>query len=80
MASKSLKRFRGRLIFCFIFFAVVKGRFCWGFCKIKRAERGFLVVDCGGFVVKTWLLSACFSGAKIFLFFEIYFLCFRCEQ
>jgi len=31
------------------------------------------MVNRGGFVVRTWLLSACFSGAKIFLFFEVYF-------
>jgi hypothetical protein len=26
------------------FSGVVKGRFCWGFCKKRRAEHGFLVV------------------------------------
>jgi hypothetical protein len=31
------------------------------------------MVNRGGFVVETWLLSARFSRAKIFLFFEIYF-------
>jgi hypothetical protein len=44
MASKSLKRFRGRLIFVHIFFWVRKGRFCWGFCEKRGAERGFFVV------------------------------------
>jgi hypothetical protein len=43
MASKSLKRFRGRLIFC-LFFGVVEGRFCWGFREFWCAERGFLMV------------------------------------
>jgi hypothetical protein len=31
------------------------------------------MVNRGEFVVKTWFLGACFSTAKIFLFFEIYF-------
>jgi hypothetical protein len=44
MASKSLKRFRGRLIFCLLFLGVVEGRFCWGFREFWGAERGFFVV------------------------------------
>jgi hypothetical protein len=44
MASKSLKRFRGRLIFCIFFLGVVEGGFCWGFCELCCAERGFFVV------------------------------------
>jgi hypothetical protein len=38
------------------------------------AERGFLMVISGVLVVVTWFLSASFWVAKIFLFFEIYFL------
>jgi hypothetical protein len=35
---------------------------------------GFWMVNRGGFVVETWLLSASLSGSKIFLFFKLYFL------
>jgi hypothetical protein len=44
MASKSLKRFRGRLIFWFIFFGVVEEHFCRGFCEF--------------WVCRTWFLDA----------------------
>jgi hypothetical protein len=35
------------------------------------------MVNRGGFVVETWLLSASLSGSKIFLFFKLYFLLCR---
>jgi hypothetical protein len=44
MASKSLKRFRGRLIFAYFSWVWWRGRFCWGFREFWGAERGFLVV------------------------------------
>jgi hypothetical protein len=57
-----------------LFWAVVEWRFCRGFCEFWVQERGFWMGTCGDFVVTTWLFAACFSGAKIFLFFEVYFL------
>jgi hypothetical protein len=36
-------------------------------------KRGFWMVICGEFVVKTWWDAWCFCGANLFHFFEIYF-------
>ena len=49
------------------------GRFAGGFCDFGCAEGGFLVVNRGEFVVKTWLKSARKLAAKIFHFSEVYF-------
>jgi hypothetical protein len=51
MASKSLKRFRGRLIFLRIFFGVVEGRFCWDFRKLWLRNVVFWMVERGDVVV-----------------------------
>jgi hypothetical protein len=45
-----------------------------GDCAISTEEkRGFWMVNHGEFVVETWLLRTCFSGAKKLHFFEVYF-------
>jgi hypothetical protein len=52
MASKSLKRLRGRLIFFWPWWRRV---FAGGFAKFGVHDVVFCVVDRGGSVVKTWL-------------------------
>jgi hypothetical protein len=71
MASKSQNGF-GAFSFVFLICGE-RGVFIGGFAISTGKICGFLMVNRGEFVVGTWLLSACFSGAKIFLFFEIYF-------
>jgi hypothetical protein len=46
MASNPLKRFRGLLISGNLFLTR-NGCFCWGFCDLWVAERGFLTVNHG---------------------------------
>jgi hypothetical protein len=64
MASKSLKRFRGRLIFGLFFSVGWRGVFAGGFANFGCAERGFCVVHRGGFVVKMWLETTANRPAK----------------
>jgi hypothetical protein len=50
----------------------VEGAFLQGFWDFWRAERGFWMVNCGGFVVVAWFLSAANRAAKKCQLFEIF--------
>jgi hypothetical protein len=54
----------------------VEGVFAGGFAVFGCAERGFSMVNRGGFVVKVWLETAANLVLKNFHFFEIFFLGF----
>jgi hypothetical protein len=54
MASKSLKRFRGRLIFAYFFGCGGGAFFAGGFANFGVQNVVFGWSNCGGFVVKTW--------------------------
>jgi hypothetical protein len=67
MASKSLKRFRGRLIlelFVWFFVLVVERGFCRGFWGFRGANVVSLHGGCGGLLVSSWLFAASKSGWK----------------
>jgi hypothetical protein len=52
------------LLFLRFFFRVVEGRFCWGFCEKRCAERGFSMVNSWWIAGELWWVSWCFSGAE----------------
>jgi hypothetical protein len=60
MASKSLKRFRGRLTFVGFFLLVVEGCFCWVFGKFWLQNVVFWMVKRGDVVV------FCVAGSGLF--------------
>jgi hypothetical protein len=53
----------------FVFFGVVEGCFCRGFCEKLRAERGFLMVNLWWIDGKSWWVEGRFLTSENFPLF-----------
>jgi hypothetical protein len=51
------------------FSGVAEWRFCWGFCRKRRAERGFLLVSLWWIAGELWCVDGVILGVENFPFF-----------
>ena len=56
-----------------VFFCVVEGRFCRGFCENARPERGFFVVNLWWIDGETWCVDTMFLRSEKHATFSDYF-------